>query len=90
MTDQVIKTQYVKLADAPDIEGLSFRMFRGEPDYQVMLDLINATKDADDSQRSDTVDDIRRSYKYLNNCDPVKDLIFAEIDESMFGDCTLI
>ncbi|KAA3644901.1 MAG: GNAT family N-acetyltransferase [Chloroflexi bacterium] len=80
MTDQVIDTQYIELTDVPDIEGLSFRMFRGEPDYQVMHNLINATKDADDIQRSETVEDIRRNYKYLNNCDPDKDMIFAEID----------
>ena len=80
MAEQRIEHYDLTIPDAPPIEGLRFRMFQGEPDYQVMCDLINATKDADGIQRTDTVEDIRRAYQYLNNCDPHKDMIFAEID----------
>jgi ribosomal protein S18 acetylase RimI-like enzyme len=72
--------EFVELADAPEISGLSFRKFRGEEDYVHMLAIIDGSKDVDGAERSDTLEDIQRNYKHLTNCDPYQDVLFAEIN----------
>jgi ribosomal protein S18 acetylase RimI-like enzyme len=76
---EMIKDQ-VEIEHAPDIQGLTFRRFRGEDDYAHMLAIINGSKEADGSERSDTAEDIQRNYEHLTNCDPYKDVLFAEVD----------
>lgn len=68
------------LAKSPAIPGLSFRGFAGEGDYPKMLAVIEASKHADQVERSDTLDDIRRNYSHLTNSDPYQDMLFAEIN----------
>lgn len=70
----------IELSYAPDIPRLIFRGFQGEADYQRMLDVINASKGPDQIERTDSVEDVARLYAHLNNCDPYRDMIFAEID----------
>ena len=70
----------VKVEFTPDIPGISFRRFRGEEDFVHMLAIINGSKDADQSERSDTLEDLKRNYEHLTNCDPYKDMLFAEIN----------
>ncbi|HEX2980712.1 MAG TPA: GNAT family N-acetyltransferase, partial [Anaerolineaceae bacterium] len=70
----------VQLAEAPAIAGLSFRRFRGEEDYPKMIAVINAAKVADGVERTETVEDMRRNYTHLTNCDPWRDLLFAEVN----------
>ena len=72
--------EYVELVHAPDIPGLTFRKFRGEEDYPHMLAIIDGSKEADGSERSDTLEDIQRNYEHLTNCDPYQDVLFAEVD----------
>jgi ribosomal protein S18 acetylase RimI-like enzyme len=79
MTTQI--QEYITLPYAPDIPRLVFRGFRGESDYQVILDLLNASKGPDQIDRTDTLEDVTRNYQHLNNCDPYKDMLFAEVDE---------
>ncbi len=70
----------VILPEAPDIPGLTFRRFRGEDDYPLMLAVIDGSKEADGIERSDTLEDIANNYAHLTNCDPYQDLLFAEVD----------
>jgi mycothiol synthase len=70
---------------SPKLEGLVLRGFQGETDYPHILAMINASKQADQVQRSDSVEDVRRVYTHLTNCDPYKDMIFAEIDGEVIG-----
>ncbi len=79
MSDQIIKTIEVK--DAPSIEGLHFRGFRGKIDYPLMIAMINTCKDVDKDERSETVEDLVTSYAHLNNCDPYKDMLFVEVGD---------
>lgn len=72
--------QEVNLPAAPDILGLRFRGFQGEVDYANMHAIIDGSKEADNIERSETVEDIARNYQHLVNCDPYKDMLFAEID----------
>ncbi|MBN2146403.1 MAG: GNAT family N-acetyltransferase [Anaerolineales bacterium] len=68
-----------------EIPGLVLRGFRGEEDYPKMLAVINGCKEVDGIERSDTVEDIARSYAHLHNCDPYQDLCFAEVDGQVIG-----
>ena len=87
MTTQAQIQERIVLPYAPDIPGLVFRGFRGESDFQVILDLINASKGPDQLDRSDTLEDIARYYNHLNNCDRYRDLLFAEIDGKPVAYC---
>ena len=71
---------YYDLPNAPSIPGLRFRHFRGESDYPYMEKAIAASADADKVERATTIEEIANSYAHLNNCDPYKDMIFAEIE----------
>ena len=68
------------LPDAPDIPGLSFRGYRGEDDLPAMLLVYNAAHDADGLEEVTTLDDLRRNYATLVNCDPARDILIAEVD----------
>jgi mycothiol synthase len=70
----------INLPYAPDMPGLTFRGFLGESDYENMLAIINASKEADQIERTDSVEDIARGYEHLNNCDPYQDMLFAEVE----------
>jgi len=70
----------IQIQDAPKIEGLTFREFRGESDYPKMLAVIEGSKDADKIERTDSIEDLTNNYAYLTNCDPYEDMLFAEVD----------
>jgi|SRR5690554_896319 ribosomal protein S18 acetylase RimI-like enzyme len=75
----------IHVVDAPDIPGLTFRHFRGEVDYPAMVAVIQGSKDADGIERVDTVEEIARYYAHLQNCDPYRDMIFAEMNGKVIG-----
>jgi ribosomal protein S18 acetylase RimI-like enzyme len=68
------------LPDAPNIPGLVFRGYRGEDDLPAMLRVYNAAHEADGLQEVTTLDDLRRNYATLVNCDPARDILVAEVD----------
>lgn len=70
----------ISLPNAPSLQGLTFRCFRGETDYPHMADLIAACKVKDGVERSTDVDDVARTYRHLVNCDPQTDMLFAEVN----------
>ncbi|UCF61422.1 MAG: GNAT family N-acetyltransferase [Anaerolineaceae bacterium] len=80
-----IRSDKVILPDAPDISGMAFRNFRGEVDYPVMLAVIEGSKDVDGIERTDSLDDFKRAYSYLHNCDPYQDILIAEVDGEVIG-----
>jgi len=73
-------SENVSPPNAPSIPGLTFRRFWGEADYPHMAALIAACKVADGVERSTNVDDIARTYRHLENCDPQTDMLFAEVE----------
>jgi mycothiol synthase len=75
----------IPLHNAPLIPGLTFRGFRGEADYPHMAALIAACKVADSVERSTNVEDVARTYRHLENCDPQTDMLFAEMDGQVIG-----
>ena len=68
------------IPNAPVIPGLVFRPFRGESDYPYMAALLAACNIADGMERSTNVDDINRTYRHLENCDPQTDMLFTEVN----------
>jgi len=75
----------VILTTTPALPGLTFRGFAGESDYPKMLAVIEASKHADQVERTDSLDDVRRNYSHLTNCDPYTDMLFAEINGEVIG-----
>lgn len=67
------------------IDGLCFRRFRGSEDFPKILEVCNASLDADQADRTKTLADITSDYNHLVNCDPDRDMIFAEVDGQTVG-----
>ncbi|MGD8902867.1 MAG: GNAT family N-acetyltransferase [Anaerolineae bacterium] len=82
-----IKTdsRQISIAGAPDIPGLIFRGFLGEADYPAMLAVIEASKQVDGLERTDSLEDVTRNYQHLQNCDPYRDMLFAEVQGEVVG-----
>ena len=70
----------IRLPDAPDVPGLSFRRYRGEADHAEMVAVLNAANEADRLDEHRTVEQMTAGYAQLTNCDPYRDVLIAEID----------
>lgn len=75
----------IAVTNAPDIPGLCFRHFRGESDYQPMLDVLLSSESADQIERTDSIEALVENYQKLVNCDPFQDMIFVEADGELIG-----
>jgi mycothiol synthase len=62
------------------VPGLVIRKFRGEEDLPAMLRVYTAAHEADGIEEVTTLEDMRRNYANLVNCDPARDIFVAEID----------
>ena len=85
MTIEMIAERTITVADEPEVPGLVFRGFRGEADFAAMLAVIEASKEADGTERTDSLEDIARNYQHLHNSDPYQDMVFAEVDGKVVG-----
>lgn len=74
------ESKFIVPPDAPDAPGLTFRSFRGESDYLLMLTVLEACKVADKDEWAVSLEDIARDYRHLRNCDPATDMIFTEVN----------
>lgn len=84
---ETVKTQTdsIAVAGAPAIAGLAFRGFRGEVDYPAMAEVFVQARKADQIEWVESAEDIARQYRYLTNCDPYRDMLFAEVDGQVIG-----
>jgi len=71
---------HLDMPGVPAISGLTFRRFRGEADYPVMVSILDACNDADRLEYINTVADIATVFSHLANCDPYRDMLFAEVN----------
>jgi mycothiol synthase len=79
-------TGYVELKDAPLIQGLGFRYFRGDEDYPAILAVNSGSKIADGMGHDlHTLESITHTYNSSHNHDPRRDMIIAEIDGNAVG-----
>ena len=80
-----IINQTIYATELPAIPGLVFRRFRGKEDYPAMLAVIEASKEADGIERTDTLEEVANNYDHLTNCDPYRDMLFVEVDGKVIG-----
>jgi GNAT superfamily N-acetyltransferase len=74
------KRAHIAVAGAPAIAGLVFRRFRGQADYPVMVTILDACNAADRLDYVNTVEEVAWVFAHLRNCNPVRDMLFAEVD----------
>lgn len=82
-TQTPVTPEYIP--EIPDLPEVQLRGFCGESDYPKMVAVINASKVADQIERSDTVETLRNAYSHLHNCDPYQDMLFAEVEGQVVG-----
>ncbi len=80
-----LQTESIAVAGAPAISGLTFRGFRGESDYPAMAEVFRLARIVDQLDWVETAEDLARQYRYLTNCDPYRDMIFAEVEGEVVG-----
>lgn len=79
------KTQDIETPDAPAIPGLTFRLFRGESDYPLMVAVSDASRAADSIEEVDTVETLARSYSNIRDFEPGRDVVMAEVAGQLVG-----
>ena len=67
-------------ATVSTVASLAIRGYRGEEDLPAMLRVYTAAHEADGVEEVETLDDMRRTYATLVNCDPDRDILLAEVD----------
>jgi mycothiol synthase len=58
--------------------GFTFRAYRGEEDLPAMLDVLRASKAADEHEDVDTLATMLNQYRHLTNSDPTRDVVLVE------------
>ena len=75
----------IPIPGAPAVPGLVFRRFHGEVDYPAMVAVLERSKETDGLERTDTVEDVARTYGHLINSDPGQDMLFVELGGRVIG-----
>ena len=71
--------------ELPALPGITWRGFQGESEYPKIIAIINACKDRDGIERSDTVEQVANNYAHLHNSHPATDMLFAEAADGLAG-----
>ena len=64
--------------DLPTLAGFTFRPYRGEADVPAMLDVLRASKAADQHEDVDTLATMLNQYRHLTNTDPARDIVLVD------------
>jgi mycothiol synthase len=75
----------IAIPGAPDILGLRFRHYRGEADLPGIVEVFNASAEADGTERTGTLEDLAKVYSNLKNSDPQRDMVITEINGDLVG-----
>lgn len=75
----------IAIHNPPDIPGLRFRPFQGESDLPAMVVTANASFVADGLEYHRTVEDMSRDYANFTGCEPMVDVVIAEVNGTMVG-----
>jgi len=75
----------LRIENAPDLPGLTFRGFEGIPDFGHMAEIINAVNKTDQNEGTATAEEIEKNYEFLQRSDTDKDLVFIELDGTPVG-----
>jgi len=61
------------------------RRFRGEVDYPVMFDIMQACNEVAGLEYNESVEDVARVFSHLTHCNPFTDMRFVEVDGEAAG-----
>jgi mycothiol synthase len=84
-SDRHMKTDYIELNRAPAIDGLKFQRCCGAEDLPKILAIVEDCVERDAIERVPTLVELAAQYDRLENCNPLEDLIFAEINGQAIG-----
>ena len=73
-------TDLIPMDHGLSIPDLAFRRFRGKDDFAVMVRIMGACNDSDRLEYNESVEDVACVFAHLTNCDPSRDMLFAEVD----------
>ena len=85
MTAVTLTGPPISVETSPEMPGLTFRGFRGEPDYPAMAEIINAANLADQVEDITSIESVARSYRHIRRSDIERDMLFAEVDGMPIG-----
>ena len=66
-------------------DRLKLRCIQGQSDYAPMAAVLNSSEGADQIERKVTADDLANAYQHLENCDPYRDIVLAEVAGKVIG-----
>ncbi len=69
----------------PILNGTTFRPFAGPSDYAALTEVQNASQLADKVEEVLSVDEVANDFAHLQNCDPARDLVLAEVSGQLVG-----
>ncbi len=69
----------------PSFPPFTFRHFRGESDYPLLAELIQAADRADGVDVALTLAEVTNHYATLVNCNPAHDTLLAEVEGQLVG-----
>lgn len=75
----------IMLDDAPAIDGLSFRLFRGESDYAHIAGIENAYNKAFGLEFETSVEEVANDLEHNDHINSLRDILFAEVNGEPAG-----
>ncbi len=69
----------------PAVPGLTFRYYRGPEDFPGMVAVYDACRPVDGLEMPLTVGHLERWFAHMDQCDPSRDMIVAEVGGEMVG-----
>jgi len=75
-----------KFAPLPQLAGFTFRRFTGPEDYPAMVEIIMSNKD-DPNNTVTSLEDITADYANLSESIPVRDMVFAFLNQQPVAYC---
>lgn len=75
----------LQLRELPKIPGLAFRRFRGERDYALMVEVINASHVEDSIQEVVILEEVANDHSPGDSFDPYTDMVFVEAEGDLIG-----
>ncbi len=69
----------------PKLDGITFRPFKGEPDYKHLAEIETASNKANQIEEVRTIEEVANTFARPVNMDPAKDVLIAEVDGTPVG-----
>ena len=75
------------MAQLPALPGVEFRRFRGPTDYPHFARIVTAWAQGVGDEHVETAESIASRYENLERCDPLQDVVVAELDGGPVAYC---